>query len=160
MAVSLAELFSAERIKVNLEAEDKPEVFEELVDLLAGRYALDCRDEILRAVVRREEKMSTGIKRGIAIPHAKTSFTRGVIGVLGLSRAGIDYASLDGEPVHLLFLVVSSEQDATTHLATLKKIALLVEDPGFLPSMLSAADPDKANAVIRDREEVLDGQGA
>ncbi len=159
MVVRLAELFSAERIKVNLEAEDKQEVFEELVDFLVDRFSLDCRDEILQAVVRREEKMSTGIKRGIAIPHARTTFTRGVIGVIGISRAGIDYASLDGEPVHLLFLVVSSEQDAGTHLATLKKIALLVEKPDFLTDMIRAADPDNASAIIRSREEVLNAQG-
>jgi PTS system fructose-specific IIC component/PTS system nitrogen regulatory IIA component len=159
MALRLGELFSAERIKVNLQAEDKSEVFEELVDLLSDRYSLDCRDEILEAVRRREEKMSTGIKRGIAIPHAKTGFTRGVIGVIGVSRAGIDYASLDGEPVHLLFLVVSSEQEAAAHLAALKKIALLVEQPSFLQEMIRAADPEAANGVIRSFEGVLNQGG-
>ena len=103
----LAELFSPDHIKTDLQAEDKPEVFEELVDFLTIRYELSCRDEILEAICRREEKMSTGIKRGIAIPHAKTSLVKGVIGVLGLSRHGIDYGSLDGEPVKLLFLLVS-----------------------------------------------------
>ncbi len=158
MPVRLSELFSPDRIKVNLEAEDKPEVFEELVEFLAGRYALDSRQEILEAIQRREEKMSTGIKRGIAIPHAKTGFTRGVIGVIGVSRRGIDYASLDGEPVHLLFMVVSSEQDAGTHLAVLKKIALIAEAPDFLEQMVRAPDPDGANDVIRRREEELDAR--
>jgi mannitol/fructose-specific phosphotransferase system IIA component (Ntr-type) len=159
MAVRLADLFTPDRIKTGLEAEDKPEVFEELVDLLVARYGLDTRDEVLEAIQRREDKMSTGIKRGIAIPHAKTSFTKGVIGVIGISRKGIDYASLDGEPVHLLFLVVSSDQDAGTHLAALKKIALLVEAPDFLTQMVRATDPEKAHAVIRAHEEVLDAQG-
>ena len=63
MALRLQDLFAPGRIKCRLEAEDKSEVFEELVDLLVNQYGLDCRDEILAAIMRREEKMSTGIKR-------------------------------------------------------------------------------------------------
>ncbi len=156
MGILLHELFTPSRIKCHLEAEDKPEVFEELVDLLVTQYGIDNRDEILDAIRRREEKMSTGIKKGIAIPHAKTRFTRGVIGVLGLADKGIDYESLDGEPVHLLFLLVSSEEDAATHLAVLKKIALLVEDANFYRETLTAGDPKKVNRIIRKFEERLD----
>jgi len=158
VAIQLLDMFAPSRVKVGLEAEDKPEVFEELVDLLVTQYRLDHRDEILDAIRRREEKMSTGIKRGIAIPHAKTSFTKGVVGVLGISRAGIDYESLDGEPVHLLFLLLSSEQDAGTHLAVLKKIAMLVENPDFYTETLSAQDPETVHRIIRKYEEILDTQ--
>ncbi len=139
-----------------MEAEDKSEAFEELVDLLVTSYGLDCRDEILDAINRREAKMSTGIKRGIAIPHAKTSFTSGVIGVLGISDRGIDYESLDGEPVRMLFLLVSSEADAGTHLAVLKKIAVLVENPDFFRDACAAGDSEKAGKVLRGYEEILD----
>ncbi len=156
MGTLLHELFTPSRIACRLESEDKPEVFEELVDLLVSQYGINSRDEILDAIRRREEKMSTGIKKGIAIPHAKTRFTRGVIGVLGMTDRGIDYESLDGEPVHLLFLLVSSEEDAGTHLAVLKKIALLVENADFYREMLAAGDPQKANRIIRKFEERLD----
>jgi PTS system fructose-specific IIC component/PTS system nitrogen regulatory IIA component len=158
VALLLQELFTPGRIKCRLEADDKSEVFEELVDLLVIQYNLDCREEILEAIKRREAKMSTGIKRGIAIPHAKTNFTKGVIGVLGISAPGIDYESLDGDPVHMLFLLVSSEEDAGTHLAVLKKIALLVENPDFYKEALAAADPEKVNRIIRTYEEILDSQ--
>ncbi len=116
----------------------------------------DCRDDILDAINRREAKMSTGIKRGIAIPHAKTNFTNGVVGVLGISDRGIDYESLDGEPVQMLFLLVSSEEDAGTHLAVLKKIALLVENPEFYREACAAADPEAVHEVLRSYEEALD----
>jgi mannitol/fructose-specific phosphotransferase system IIA component (Ntr-type) len=159
VALLLQDLFLPARVKCRVEAEDKAEVFEELVDLLVTQYQLDSRDEILEAIKRREEKMSTGIKKGIAIPHAKTSFTRGVIGVLGISAAGIDYESLDGEPVHMLFLLVSSEEDAATHLSVLKKIALIVENPDFYREALSAGDPEKVHRIIRKYEEILDSQG-
>ncbi|HTP57427.1 MAG TPA: PTS sugar transporter subunit IIA [Spirochaetia bacterium] len=158
MGLSLQELFIPARIKCRLEAEDKAEVFEELVDHLVIQFGLNSRDEILEAIKRREEKMSTGIKRGIAIPHAKTTFTRGVIGVLGISGRGIDYESLDGEPVHMLFLLVSSEEDAGTHLAVLKKIAMLVENPDFYRETIAAGDPEKVHKIIRKYEEILDSR--
>ena len=160
MALLLQELFVPGRIKCHLEAEDKTEIFEELVDFLVTHYGLECRDDILDAIIRREAKMSTGIKRGIAIPHAKTSFTSGVIGVLGISDRGIDYESLDGEPVHMLFLLVSSEEDAGTHLSVLKKIALLVENPEFYREACAAGDPEKVHAVLRSFEEILDSAEA
>ncbi len=156
MAVFLQDLFVPSRIKCHLEAEDKSEAFEELVDLLVTHYGLDCREEILDAITRREAKMSTGIKKGIAIPHAKTSFTSGVVGVLGISDQGIDYESLDGEPVHMLFLLVSSEADAGTHMAVLKKIALLVENPDFYRDACAAGAPDKVHKVLHTYEEILD----
>jgi len=154
----LHELFVEPRIKCHLEAQDKAEVFEELVDLLVNQYRTDGREEILDAIRRREEKMSTGIKKGIAIPHAKTQFTRGVMGVLGISDNGIDYESLDGEPVRILFLLVSSEEDAATHLEVLKKIALLVENDAFSWETLNAGSPEKVNRIIRKYEEMIDAQ--
>ncbi len=158
MAILLQDLFTTPRIKTDLEAEDKDEVFEELVDLLVNQYRLDCRDRVLEAIRKREEKMSTGIKRGIAIPHAKTGLTKGVIGVLGVSAKGIDYEALDGEPVHLLFLLVSSEEDAGTHLAVLKKIALLVETPSFYDEAMAAREPEAIHRVLAKHEEILDAQ--
>lgn len=154
----LTELFSPGRIKIRLEAEDKPEVFEELVDLLVNAYRLDIRDQILDAIRRREEKMSTGIKKGIAIPHAKTAGVKGVLGVLGVSSSGIDYDSLDGEPVHVLFLLVSAEDAAGLHLRVLKNIALLVENPDFYASILKAQDSEGAHQAIRKFEEILASQ--
>jgi mannitol/fructose-specific phosphotransferase system IIA component (Ntr-type) len=154
----LSELFTPGRIKIRLEAEDKPEVFEELVDLLVNSYHLTIRDQILEAIRRREEKMSTGIKKGIAIPHAKTAGVKGVLGVMGISPSGIDYDSLDGEPVHVLFLLVSAEDAAGLHLRVLKSIALLVENPDFYAAVQKAADADAAHRTIVKFEEILASQ--
>lgn len=160
MAILVQDLFTPPRIKTQLESEDKEEVFEELVDLLVNQYRLDCREEVLAAIRKREEKMSTGIKRGIAIPHAKVPVVKGVIGVVGISDRGVDYEALDGEPVHLLFLLVSSEEDAGTHLAVLKKIALLVESPSFYEETVASRDSDAVHRVIKKHEEILDAQEA
>ncbi len=152
----LQDIFPVSRIKTDLEAEDKEEVFEELVDLLVSDRTIGAdRDEILAAIREREEKMSTGIKNGIALPHGKTGAVRGIGGALGISRRGIDYDALDGEPVHLVVLLVSSKDDSERHLTTLKKMALLLENREFYQSMIGAEDPEKAFQILRSHENLL-----
>ncbi len=155
----LQELFTPSRIKVNLESEDKEEVFEELVDLLVRSFHLEGkRDAILGAIREREQKMSTGIKTGIAIPHGKTDAIEGILGVMGVSRTGIDYGALDGEPVHLIFLLVSSLDESGQHLKVLKKVASLIEYTDFYKKVLEMDTAEKAYAVLKQFEDILDYQ--
>ena len=108
----LQQVFTPGRIKVGLESEDKDELFEELVDVLAqGDGRNFPRTAVLRAVREREEKMSTGIKKGIALPHGKVEGIDGLTGVLGISSRGIEYASLDGELVYIIFMLLTPPQN-------------------------------------------------
>ena len=91
----LGQVFSLESIKVDLQSDNKDEVFEELVEkLLEVCPGLD-RNKVLDALIEREQKMSTGIFPGIAVPHARTDMVDRVHGVIGISKKGIDYDSLD-----------------------------------------------------------------
>jgi PTS system fructose-specific IIC component/PTS system nitrogen regulatory IIA component len=99
--------------------------------------------------------MSTGIKTGIALPHGKTDAVRGICGAMGLSKAGIDYDSLDGEPVHLIILLISSKADSELHLKTLKKIAGLLESHDFFSQALEADNPEKVYGVLKHFEDML-----
>jgi PTS system fructose-specific IIC component/PTS system nitrogen regulatory IIA component len=155
----LQELFTPSRIKVNLESEDKEEVFEELVDLLVRSFHLEGkRDAILEAIREREQKMSTGIKTGIAVPHGKTGSIEGTFGVMGVSKKGIDYGALDGEPVYLIFLLVSSADESGQHLKVLKKVASLIEYTDFYKKVLETETAEKAHAVLKQFEDILDYQ--
>ena len=145
-----------ERININLESEDKEEVFEELVNCLVDSYGIDERDMILESVREREEKMSTGIKKGIALPHGKTDKVKGIFGTIGISKDGIDYDSLDGNPVHLIFMLVSSKDDAEQHLRTLKKIARIIEMPEFYSEFIKSDKPETAYRVLKKYEELLE----
>ena len=151
----LQEIFSASRIKIDLEAEDKDELFEELVDALLLGYNIRGREEVLAAIQEREAKMSTGIKSGIALPHGKTDAVEGICGILGISREGVDYDSLDGEPVHLVILLVSSQKDSELHLRTLKKIAGVLENQDFFLQIVKADSPEKAHAILKHFEDIL-----
>jgi PTS system fructose-specific IIC component/PTS system nitrogen regulatory IIA component len=154
----LQDIFSVSRIKTGLEAEDKDEVFEELVDVLVRGYNISNREEILAAIVEREAKMSTGIKTGIALPHGKAGGLTGISGAIGISTTGIDYDSLDGEPVYLIILLVSSLDDAELHLKTLKKIAGLLENPGFYTDMRAADSSEKGFAVLKHYEDIMESR--
>ncbi|MDR1899320.1 MAG: PTS sugar transporter subunit IIA [Treponema sp.] len=151
----LHEVFPPELIKVELEAEDKEEAFEELVDHFCQTVKSNAREEILEALRDREAKMSTGIHKGIAIPHGKTNAVENVYGVLGISRKGIDYDALDGEPVYLLFMVLAPQKDSEKHLRILKRMAELLENPQFYMDLVSQKDPQSAYGIIRKYEDVL-----
>jgi PTS system fructose-specific IIC component/PTS system nitrogen regulatory IIA component len=151
----LREVFPPELIKVDLEAEDKEEAFEELVDHFCQVEKSNAREEILEALREREAKMSTGIHKGIAIPHGKTNAVENVYGVLGISRKGIDYDALDGEPVYLLFMVLAPQKDSEKHLRILKRMAELLENPQFYMDLVAQKDPQSAYGIIRKYEDVF-----
>jgi len=151
----LQDVFSPDFIKVNLEAEDKEEVFEELVDHFCQANESNVREDILTALNERETKMSTGIKKGIAIPHGHTNAVDAVCGVLGISRKGVDYDALDGEPVYLLFMLIGRNEDSETHLRILKRVAELLENPEFSIELQSQKDAQSAFKVICKYENIL-----
>jgi PTS system fructose-specific IIC component/PTS system nitrogen regulatory IIA component len=151
----LHDVFPPEFIKVEVEAEDKEEAFEELVDHFCQAEKANTREEILEALREREAKMSTGIHKGIAIPHGKTNAVDSVRGVLGISRTGVDYDALDGEPVYLLFMIVAPQKDSEKHLRILKRLAELLENPQFYIDLQSQKDPQGAYKVICKYEDVL-----
>ncbi len=152
----LKQVFPADCIKVGLESEYKDELFEELVDVYVRAHAdFADRDEIIRAINERESLMSTGIKKGIAIPHGKTPAVNGIRGVMGISKTGIDYEALDGEPVYLVFLILSSPSESEQHLRVLRNLAMLLDNPSFQADLMSAATADEANRVIQKYEETV-----
>jgi|TergutMp193P3_1026864.scaffolds.fasta_scaffold99347_2 PTS system fructose-specific IIC component/PTS system nitrogen regulatory IIA component len=151
----LQDMFSPDYIKVDLEAEDKDEAFEELVDYFCQAYKTNIRTELLTALKEREAKMSTGIQKGIAIPHGNTNAVDTVRGLLGISRKGVDYDALDGKPVYLLFMIVAPPEDSEAHLRILKRIALLLEDPEFSMDLQSQKDTQSAYRVICKYENSL-----
>jgi PTS system fructose-specific IIC component/PTS system nitrogen regulatory IIA component len=151
----LYELFSPEFIQVDLQAEDKEEVFEELVDRFCLAIRSDAREDILEALREREMKMSTGIQKGIAIPHGKTNAVDRVCGMLGISRRGIDYEALDGNPVHLLFMVLGPPADSEKHLRVLQRLAELLADPQFFADLAAQKDAQSVSGILKKYEDIL-----
>jgi len=151
----IRDIFPPECIKINLESTDKDEAFEELVNHLCQAGGINARKEILDALWEREAKMSTGFQKGIGLPHGKTDAVDSVRGVLGISRKGLDYDALDGEPVYLLFMVVAPLKDSEKHLHLLQRLALMLQNPQFYTDLQAQKDVQGAHKVISKYEDVL-----
>ena len=151
----LGELLHAGVIKTRLEAQNKIEAIEELVDLLveAHEIPLAARDHIVEAVMEREESMSTGMERGIALPHGASERVDDVIIALGIAPAGIPFDSLDGQPAQIVVLLLLPKNKFQAHVRTLAGIAHLMLNRDLCAALLKADDPDRVLALIETEEE-------
>lgn len=148
----LTDLLTTERIKIPLQSSTKDEILSELVDLAALGGAVRDPQEVLRAVQDREEVLSTGIGHGVAIPHGKTASVDGLVLVAGVAREGIDFEALDGEAVHLFFLLVGPESAAGQHVKALSRISRLLRRESFRQRLIDAPDPKSFYSVLAEAE--------
>ena len=120
-------------IRVELQATDKPSVIQELVVALvdSGQVKEDDQAGIIEAIMKREELGSTGIGRGVAVPHTKHPSVDNLIGTVGVSAEGVEFESLDGESVQLFFLLISPPDRPGDHLRALENISRQLRDDTF-----------------------------
>ncbi|WP_428769869.1 PTS sugar transporter subunit IIA [Treponema sp. HNW] len=144
----LSKVFNPKAVNIDLQSEDKDEVFEELIEELVNVNPSLDRAAALDAVRERESKMSTGIMSGIAVPHGKTSAVKDVRGAVGISRTGIDYDALDGKPVHLVFMLLSSPESSELHLRVLKRLARILQNPKFYNALMEQTNPEAVYDLI------------
>jgi PTS system fructose-specific IIA component/PTS system nitrogen regulatory IIA component len=131
--MKFADFINVVSIKANLAADDKPAAIRELVESLsaAGSIAAQEVEGIVAAIMKREELGSTGIGRGVAVPHTKHPSVERLVGTVGISAEGVDFNSLDGDKVHLLFLLVSPPDRPGDHLRALENISRQLRDDTF-----------------------------
>lgn len=122
--VKLCDFVVKEAIVPELAAKDRNGVIKELVQSLARAGAVDAAltDELVAEIIKRESKGSTGFGKGVAVPHAKHAGLKKMAGVIGRSSTGVDFASLDKQPVYSFFLLLSPLSDADRHLAAMNAI--------------------------------------
>ena len=128
-----ADFISPEAIKAELAADDKEGVIREMVQALVdvGGIQPDQYESIVRAILNREELGSTGIGRGVAVPHTKHPSVDRLVGTVAVSAEGVDFDALDGEKVHLFFLLVSPLDRPGDHLRALENISRQLRDDTF-----------------------------
>ena len=131
--MKFADFVSPDAIKAGMEADTKDGVIEEMVTALvaANQIAQDDTESILKAIKKREELGSTGIGRGVAVPHTKHPSVDRLIATVGISELGVDFDSLDGEKVQLFFLLVSPLDRPSDHLRALENISRQLRDNTF-----------------------------
>lgn len=150
--MDLASLIEKDTVKVPLEALDKEEAIAELVEVLVRAGKVKDREGVLDALYKREEKGSTGIGGGVAIPHAKHPDLVGVLVAAGVSRDGIEFDAADGELVYLVFLVLAEVHNPGPNVEVLADIGNLMQVPGLYEDTVSARD---AGGLIEVIQKVL-----
>lgn len=145
--MELGDLVTREAITASLPAANKKQLLQELSRKASQQIGIDQR-EIYEALLQRESLGSTGFGRGVAIPHVKLRNLQQTICLFVRLQAPLDFDALDGEPVDLIFLLLSPEHASGDHLKTLARISRLVRDPVAIERLRAARDASALHAVL------------
>ena len=152
--MKFSDFINVASIKADVATNDKPAVIRELVESLANAGAIHAADVpgIVAAIMKREELGSTGIGRGVAVPHTKHSSVERLVGTVGVSVEGVDFNSLDGEKVNLLFLLVSPPDRPGDHLRALENISRQLRDDTFCRFLKQARTPQDIHQLLEEAD--------
>lgn len=146
--MKIAELLGKDTIKLDLKAASKMEVLDQLVDVLYDAGRLNDKKLYKEEILKRESLSSTGIGEGIGIPHGKTSAVKVASLALGIFRDGVDFDSLDGAPVNIVFMIAAPEGANNEHLETLSRLSVLLMNPEFKEGLLSSKSPEDVFTLL------------
>ena len=150
--MKIMDFLNKKAISVNIKANDKEGVIRELVGLLAAATDIKDKEGLIKAVSAREALGSTGIGQGVGIPHAKSQVVKELVAAFGLSHSGVNFDSLDGEPVYLFFLLIAPEESAGPHLKALARISRMLKDKYFRDLLKKAKDENEVLRVIQEED--------
>jgi mannitol/fructose-specific phosphotransferase system IIA component (Ntr-type) len=153
--MKLSDFVVSEAILVDLQATGKEDAIREIVGSLAqaGRLAAGDLDGVARAILNREELGSTGIGQGVAVPHTRHPTVNRLIGTVALSRRGVDFAALDGEPVDILFLLISPPNQPGDHLRALENISRHLKDERFVSFLRQAKSRENVIELLAEADQ-------
>jgi len=143
-----------EAVSASVAAEDKEGVIRELAHMLqqAGVLIPSEYESVVKAILKREELGSTGIGRGVAVPHTKHPGVERLVATVGVSRGGVDFNSLDGEKVQLLFLLISPPDRPGDHLRALENISRQLRDETFCKFLKQAKSPEEILQLLDEAD--------
>lgn len=152
--MKLSDFVVREAILVDLQATSKEAAIREIVQSLAtsGRLAEADTDGVARAILNREELGSTGIGQGVAVPHTRHPKVDKLIGTVALSRKGVDFAALDGDPVDIFFLLVSPPNQPGDHLRALENISRHLKDERFVSFLRQAKSREQVIELLDEAD--------
>ncbi|WP_278539282.1 PTS fructose transporter subunit IIABC [Fusobacterium varium] len=141
-------MLSENCINLDLKGTNKGQIIDELVEMLNAAGKLNDKEEYKKEILKRESQSSTGLEEGIAIPHAKTSAVKVPSIAFGLSKAGVDYDSLDGEPSKLFFMIAAPANASDTHIEVLSKLTTTLLDDDIRERLLNATSPKEVIEIL------------
>ena len=151
--MKVSELLKPEFVIPELKGETKEDIINELIDLFKNDPRVEDIEKVRSSVLDREKVMSTGVGKGFAIPHGKTNAVKEIVGAFGKIKEGIDYDALDGNPVHLVFLLVGKDNLISTHIKLLSRISRLMNKDDFRHRLTEANSSDEIVKLFTEEEE-------
>lgn len=149
----ISELLQKESIALGRKPQDKADAIGQMVELLAKSGSLEDKKKFKQAILERECLSTTGIGEGIAIPHGKSSAVKRAALAAMVVPQGVDFASADGAPVHLLFMIAVPEEGAELHLEVLERLAAMLMDEDFRKRLTAAKDAAEFLHILSIEEE-------
>ena len=134
----------------NSEVSEKEDVLRIMTEKLCGSIGLPIYKEILDSVYNRERERSTGIERGLAVPHCRTSEVNRIYIALGILKKGIDWGSFDGKPTHFVFLVVGPSDKPEEYLKLLSQISRLMKSDTIRDKLFNAKTPQGVIDLLKE----------
>jgi len=128
--------------------ENKFAIIEKMLDQALRKGVIMTREPILHKIREREELESTGVVEGIAIPHARTEAVKDLLMIIGVIKEGLDFNSLDGKPVHIVFLIVAPEEAKSKYIQVLARISRMCRQEDFRKTLLSAGSPSEVISIL------------
>jgi len=155
MAMKLTDIVAADAVITDLKATTKDEAIREIVNSLraAGKVAPEHTDAIISAIMKREELGSTGIGRGVAVPHTKHTSVDSIVATVALSVNGLDFAALDGEVVHIIFLLISPPDRPGEHPRGLETITRHLKSDDFCSFLRQSKTQEHVMDLLREGDE-------
>ncbi len=151
--MKVLDFLELDSVTIDLKSQTKQDAISELAQLLHANNRIPDAAAVTISLLEREKLGSTGIGQGIAIPHAKSPSVDRVVAALGISRKGIDFDALDGEPVYLVFLLIAPPDSSGLHLKVLARISRLLKDKFFRQALREAKSSDEIQKIIREEDE-------
>ena len=152
--MKFADFVSREAIRTQIDADEKRSVIRAMATALleAEKIEAEQMESIVEAIYKREELGSTGIGRGVAVPHTKHPSVDKLVGAVAVSEEGVDFDSLDGEKVHLLFLLISPPDRPGDHLRALENISRQLRDDTFCRFLKQSKSPDDVWQLLEEAD--------
>lgn len=151
----LGEHINEDLILCDIHSRKKKDVIEEMIELFVKADVVKNKEDFSDAIKKREELESTGIGRGVAIPHGRSSSVRELKVAFGRSKEGINFRALDGKPVHLVFMIAAPEEAKKEYLQIVAKIARLSKSKIMREALQKKENPKDVMELIRDFDKMV-----
>ncbi len=130
----------------------KNDVLNEMADILVKNSFIKDRTQLINKLIERESIETTGIGHSVAIPHARTESVDGLAMAFGLSKSGIDFKSLDGKPVNIIFLIASNEENKNNYIKLLARISRICRKESFRNKIINASGAKEIIQIFEEEE--------